>query len=61
MLKFMPVEVIEVGDELGVILPAEVVARFQLKVGDTVELTEDGSGILVAPVKSQAEADSPAS
>ena len=37
-------EVIAVGDECGVLLPKETLARLGLKLGDEVQLTETGHG-----------------
>ena len=37
-------ELIEVGDDLGAILPEEVIARLQVGLGDAIELTETADG-----------------
>ncbi len=37
-------ELIEVDDELGVILPEEVIAKLQVGLGDAIKLTETADG-----------------
>ena len=38
-------KIIEIGDDLGIILPEEMLARFELAVGDTIYLKEIPGGI----------------
>lgn len=38
-------QIIQVGDEAGVILPDDVIARWGLRVGDEVPLIPSGDGI----------------
>jgi bifunctional DNA-binding transcriptional regulator/antitoxin component of YhaV-PrlF toxin-antitoxin module len=41
-------EVISVEDELAIILPAEVLKRLKVSVGDSVDLTETASGFRIS-------------
>lgn len=41
----MRIEIIEIGDELGMILPDEVLTRLGVKAGDDVFLVERASGL----------------
>jgi putative addiction module antidote len=51
------VKVTTVGDSVGVVLPEEVVARLQLREGDTVILTETREGYEIKPYDAEFEAD----
>ena len=42
-------ELIEVGDSLGVVLPNEALARLKLEKGDTVFLTDAPGGFRLTP------------
>jgi len=53
------VQLVEVGDSLGVVLPDAVLARLQLTVGDVVMLTEAPEGIRLT-VADACEGDPPA-
>jgi hypothetical protein len=39
------VQLVQVGDELGIELPSEVLARLALELGDTLYLTDTGSAL----------------
>jgi putative addiction module antidote len=49
-------KVTSIGDSITIVLPPESVARFRLTVGDELELSENGAGIQLHPLKSEAEA-----
>lgn len=42
-----PLKLTQVGDSVGVILPADVLARLKVKAGDTVFVTDVASGVLL--------------
>lgn len=42
-------KIIPVGNSAGIILPKDVLARFNLQKGDTVYITEGPQGIRLAP------------
>ena len=44
-------KVIEIGDSEGIILPDEILARLQVKEGDTLCLSDLPNGILLAPCR----------
>lgn len=44
----MTVEVIKIGDELGFVIPDEVLARWGRSEGDTVYLTDTERGFVLA-------------
>jgi putative addiction module antidote len=44
-----PLEIIEIGDSSGIVLPAEMLARLKLEMGDTVFLTETPEGYVITP------------
>lgn len=45
-------ELIEIDDSVGVILPDELLAKWQLAAGDTVYLTDDGRSLFLSPFES---------
>ena len=40
-------KLIEIGDELGIILPDEVLAKLNVGLGDEIYLTEIGNGFIL--------------
>lgn len=42
-------ELIEIGDSLGAILPHELLARLDLKAGDEIRATESPDGYILTP------------
>jgi putative addiction module antidote len=40
-----PLKIIKIGDEAGVILPLELLARLHIEVGDVLSLVETSAGI----------------
>ena len=54
------VQLVQVGDELGIELPSEVLARLALELGDTLYLTDTGSALRLSvddPALPQADPD----
>jgi len=51
----MNVTVRKIGNSEGVILPKEVLDRLNLKSGDVLEVTDDGTGVKLSPVDDQFE------
>jgi putative addiction module antidote len=49
-------ELIEVGDALGVILPEEVIAKLQVGLGDEIYLTETANGFALTKFDPEFEA-----
>ena len=43
------VQVIEIGDELGIILPADMLARLNVGPGDTLYIAEIPEGLRLSP------------
>ena len=41
------VKIVAVGDELGFAFPQDIMERHQLRQGDTIGLSWDGSGLLL--------------
>ena len=48
------VEVIRVGEELGIILPPETLKHLNVQVGDTLYITEQPDGIHLSAVEPEA-------
>jgi len=48
-------EVTEIGDSLGIVLPKEVLDQFNVRVGDFLFLTESSDGIQITPCDSAFE------
>ncbi len=42
-------ELIQIGDSVGVILPEDMLARLKLSEGDLVRLTESANGVTLSP------------
>lgn len=42
------IELTNIGDELGVVLPEATLVRLQLRAGDTVYLTEDQDSLVLS-------------
>lgn len=42
-------EVIEIGDEVGVVIPDEILSRWQRREGDRIYLTETDGGFILTP------------
>ena len=49
-------ELIEVGDALGVILPEDVIAKLQVGLGDEIYLTETANGFALTKFDPEFEA-----
>jgi len=49
-------ELIQIGNSIGVILPKEVLATLKLGTGDAVYCTETANGIMLTPCRSEFEA-----
>lgn len=43
----MRIEIVEIGNELGMILPDEVLTRLGVKAGDDVSLVERAGGLYI--------------
>ncbi|MBA8876777.1 AbrB/MazE/SpoVT family DNA-binding domain-containing protein [Phyllobacterium myrsinacearum] len=43
------VTLIEIGDDVGFIIPDEILARYNLKIGDGVEVLETDKGLTLIP------------
>lgn len=48
------VEVIAVGDELGIVLPPETLEHLKVSIGDTVHFTETANGFRISRLDSEA-------
>lgn len=44
----MELKVVEVGDELAIIFPDELLQALRVSIGDAVRLTESDTGILIS-------------
>ena len=49
-------ELTQIGNSVGVILPKEVLARLKLEQGDTVFLTDAANGVNLTPYSAEFEA-----
>lgn len=43
------VTLIEIGDEVGFIIPDEILDRYNLKIGDELEVLETDKGLILIP------------
>lgn len=43
------VTLIKIGDEVGFIIPDEILARYDLKIGDELEVLETDKGLTLLP------------
>ena len=50
-------EVTEIGDSLGIIVPKEVLDQFNVRVGDFLFLTESRDGVQIKPCDPEFEED----
>lgn len=53
----LELKLIEVDDSLGVILPAGLLDRWQLAVGDTVHLTDTAEGFFLSATKQESSVE----
>ena len=51
------VTLIEIRDEVGFIIPDEILDRYNLKIGDELEVLETDKGLTLIPPAIAAEAD----
>lgn len=43
------VELVQIGDSLGLLLPPETLERLRVKIGDSLLVTENASGVTLTP------------
>ncbi|MBN9136198.1 AbrB/MazE/SpoVT family DNA-binding domain-containing protein [Phyllobacterium sp.] len=51
------VTLIEIGDEVGFIIPDEILDRYNLKIGDELEVLETDKGLTLIPSAIVSQAD----
>ena len=50
-------EIIEINDDLGIILPEEILQSLNLRIGDDIVLTENANSLTIKPLENKNIAD----
>jgi putative addiction module antidote len=53
----IPLQLTQIGDSVGLILPDEILAHLGLNAGDTVFVTEGENGLIFTPIQPSLESE----